>query len=161
MDESRAGPSKGLQRFELALFVVHPTLDPAEITAALGLEAHTVHRVGEPRRTLKGTHLSGTYKDTRWRHTVRYSVEHQWFAGPLAKLVDRLVVRKAFLAALNSTGGTATVIVQFLGDGYFGDEIPVETLVKLVELGLGLGIECFSVPQGPHHHGAERPSRVG
>lgn len=57
------------------------------------------------------------------------------------------MAKKAFLAELKSTGGRAVVIVGFLGDGYFGDEIPVETLAKLAELGLDLGIECFSVPQ--------------
>lgn len=135
------------QRFDLELFVVHPTLDPADITAALGLEPRVEHRVGEQRKTPKGTPLPGTYRDTRWRHSVRHSVERQWFADRFTDLVNRLVARKAFLAELRSTGGTASVIIQFLGDGYFGDGIPVETLAKLVELGLDLGIECFSVPQ--------------
>jgi len=39
------------------------------------------------------------------------------------------------------------VVVQFLGDGYFGDEIPQSTLAKIVDLGLSLSIECFVVPQ--------------
>lgn len=135
------------RRFDLALFIVHPSLDPADISAALGLQAHFEHRSGEPRRTPKVTLLSGTYPDTRWRHSVTHSVEDQWFANRLAELVDRLMAKKAFLAALISTGGKATVIVQFLGDGYFGDEISVETLSKLVELRLGLSVECFTVPQ--------------
>lgn len=147
-DESTPEPEDGSQRrFDVELFVVHPTLDPADITAAFGLEAHFVHPVGQPRRTPKGTPLPGTCPDTRWRHSVRHSVEDQWFADRLADLVDRLVAKKAFLAELKSTGGRASVIVQFLGDGYFGDEISVETLAKLAELGLDLGIECFSVPQ--------------
>ena len=39
------------------------------------------------------------------------------------------------------------VIVQFLGDGYFGDKVGRDTLAKLVELELDFGIECFSTPQ--------------
>lgn len=147
-DESTPGLGGGSRRrFDVELFVVRPTLDPADITAALGPEAHRERRVGEPRRAPKGTPLPGTYPDTRWRHSARHSVEDQWFADRLADLVDRLVAKKAFLAELKSTGGRASVIAQFLGDGYFGDEIPTETLAKLVELGLDLGIECFSVPQ--------------
>lgn len=147
-DESTPGPEGGSKRrFDVELFVVHPTFDPADIAAALGLEAHFVHPAGQPRRTPKGPPLPGTYPDTRWRHSVRHSVEDQWFADRLADLVDRLVAKKAFLAELKSTGGRASVIVQFLGDGYFGDRIPVETLAKLAELGLDLGVECFSVPQ--------------
>ncbi|WP_448149006.1 DUF4279 domain-containing protein [Labrys miyagiensis] len=135
------------RRFDVELFIVHPTLDPAEITAALGLQARIAHRVGEPRKTPKGTPLPGNYQDTRWRHSVRYDVRHQWFADRLTNLVDRLIAHKIFLANLRSTGGRASVIIQFLGDGYFGDQVPHETLGKLVELGLDLGIECFSVPQ--------------
>ncbi len=39
------------------------------------------------------------------------------------------------------------VIVQFLGDGYFSDNVPLGTLSKMAELQLDFGIECFSVPQ--------------
>jgi hypothetical protein len=39
------------RRFDVELFIVHPTLDPAQITAALGLEPKNVRRVGE-RQTL-------------------------------------------------------------------------------------------------------------
>lgn len=135
------------QRFDVELFIVHPTLDPADITAALGLQSLREQRVGEPRRTPNGIPLPGVYRDTRWRHSVRHSVEDQWFADRLTNLVNCLVARKAFLAELRSTGGRASVIIQFLGDGYFGDEIPAETLAKLAELGLDLGIESFVVPQ--------------
>lgn len=135
------------RRFDVDLFIVHPTLDPAEITAALGLQASVEHRVGEPRKTPKGTPLPSNYRDTRWRHSVRYNVKNQWFADCLTSLVDRLTAHKAFLTNLRSTGGEAMVIIQFLGDGYFGDKVPRETLGKLIELGLDLGIECFAVPQ--------------
>jgi hypothetical protein len=68
------------RRFDVQLFIVHPTLHPAEITAALGLEPSIVHRVGDRRKTSKGTLLSGNYPDTQWRHSVRYDVRDQWFA---------------------------------------------------------------------------------
>jgi hypothetical protein len=58
-------------------------------------------------------------------------------------MIDRLEPHKAFFADLKSTGGTASIVIQFLGDGYFGDEIPSATLAKLVDLELALQIECF------------------
>jgi hypothetical protein len=39
------------------------------------------------------------------------------------------------------------VILQSLGDGYFGDDIPREILARLTDLELDLGIECFTAPQ--------------
>jgi hypothetical protein len=65
----------------------------------------------------------------------------------VTRLVDSLERHKAFFANLKSTGGRASVIIQFLGDGYLADEIPLATLVKLVELELALAIECYVDPQ--------------
>ena len=135
------------RRFDVELFIVHPTLDPKAISLALGLDAHFAHRVGDRRKTPKGALLSGNYPDTRWRHRVQCTVTDQWFAAEVTKLLDRLEPHKAFFADIKSTGGTASLVVQFLGDGYFGDEIPGATLAKLVDLDLALAIECFTVPQ--------------
>ena len=135
------------RRFDVELLIVHPSLNPAEISTALGLEARYAHRVGDRRKTPKGTLLSGDYPDTRWRHCVRCSVTDQWYAAEVTRLVDSLESHKAFFTNLKSTGGSASVIIQFLGDGYLADEIPHATLAKLVDLELTLAIECFVDPQ--------------
>jgi len=134
------------RRFDVQLFIVHPTLDPDEISRILGLEAHFSHRVGDRRRTPKQL-LSGTYPDTRWRHCIRYTVTEQHFAAEVIGFVERLEAHKEFFANVTSTGGKASVIIWFLGDGYFGDELPPATLAKLAGLGLALAVECFTVPQ--------------
>jgi hypothetical protein len=69
------------------------------------------------------------------------------FVSQFADFVARLEPHKQFLASLRETGGSTTLIIQFLGDGYLADEIPLATLAKLHELGLSLGIECFIDPQ--------------
>ena len=94
-----------------------------------------------------GTVLRGTYPDTRWRHSIRYELKGQWFASKVTELVDSLVPYKAFFHHLRATGGTAEILVQFLGDGYLGDSLPSETLEKMSTLQLDFGIECFVVPQ--------------
>ena len=120
---------------------------PADITAALGLEAHFAHRVGDQRKTPQGTLLEGQYQDTRWRHSIRYELTDQWFADKITTLVDSLVPHKAFFAGVRATGGDATVQIQFLGDGYLGDVVPLGVLAKMADLQLDFGIECFVVPQ--------------
>jgi hypothetical protein len=136
------------RRFDVELFVIHPTLRPDDISQVLTLDAHFSKTVGEPRATPSGTPLSGTYRDTRWRHGVRNTVQDQHFADQLANFVESLKSRRKALVMLRASGGQTMLIVQFLGDGYLGDEISHETLSNIVELGLGLGIECFVVPQG-------------
>jgi hypothetical protein len=135
------------RRFDVELFVVHPTMTPAAITAALGIEAQFVHSVSEPRMTPKGTLLGGRYPDTRWRHSIRYEVSGQHFADKVTMLVDRLLPHKAFFAGLRSTGGSAEVIVEFLGDGYLADNVPAATLANMAELQLDFGIACYVVRQ--------------
>jgi molybdopterin synthase catalytic subunit len=139
---------ESLRRFYVELFIVHPTLDPAEISLALGLEAQTVDRVGDRRRTPKGKLLEGNYRDTRWRHSVRHDIRSQGFADQVAGLVERLTPHKAFLRDLEATGGRATVIVDFL-DGYFSDCVSAETLAKLADLRLELGIVAYDASQTP------------
>ena len=138
------GPSR---RIDVELLIAHPTMSVAEISAALGLEAHFAHSVGEERSTPKGTILQGRYRDTRWRYSVRYLLNDQWFAGEIEALIQLLMPHKAFLHHVRASGGTTQVIVQFLGDGYLADSVPVGTIAMIAELQLDFGIECFSVPQ--------------
>src|SRR5262249_21240686 len=107
------------RRFDVQLFIVHPTLDPAEITAALGVQPTGVCRVGDQRRTAKGKLLSGNYPDTRWRYIISFDVKGQWFAGHVTEFVDRLLPHKAFLRGIRSTGGSACLEIVFFYDGYY------------------------------------------
>jgi hypothetical protein len=81
------------------------------------------------------------------RFDVERAVTEQWFATEVVSLVARLDTHKEFFANVRATGGSASVIIQFLGDGYLADVIPSASLAKLAELGLALGIECFTEPQ--------------
>ncbi len=135
------------RRFDVELLVKHPTIDPAEITSRLNLRPERFQRVGDPRRTPKGTPLDGHYRDTRWRFSTRYEVRYQWFANDLLALIDRLAPHKDFLLTLRTTGGTTCLIIQLLDGEYYGDEISCEALARIVDLGLDLGIESYGVSQ--------------
>ena len=135
------------RRFDIELFIVHPTMTAAEISTMLKITPQIVHDVGEQRTAPKGTTLEGKYPDTRWRYSVRHETRKQHFSDELQAFVERLLPLKPAFAHLCSTGGSIQVIVQFLGDGYLGDTIPARILALLAELQLDLGIECFVVPQ--------------
>ena len=135
------------RRVDTVLLIVHPTMTPEDISGVLGLEAHFARRVGDPRKTPKGTSLGGTYPDTRWRHCVRHELTQQWFADKIAAMIDTLKPHRAFLHHVRATGGTAEIVVQFLGDGYAGDSLSADVLAAMSDLRLDLGIECFIEPQ--------------
>src|SRR5262249_55893136 len=91
------------RRVDVDLFIVHPSMSPADITAALGVEARFAHRVGDRRKTPKGTLLEGQYRDTRWRYCTRHELTDQWFADKISALVNSLTPHKAFLHHLRAT----------------------------------------------------------
>jgi hypothetical protein len=132
-----------LKEFHVELFVSHPTMDPSDITAALGLEAAIERRAGDPRMTPKGTILPGKNPKTWWRHCREYQVEGQWFAGKVTEFVESLAPHKSFFTRLRAEGGRAEVVLQFL-NGYTSDSIPPATLASMGELGVSFGIENFA-----------------
>lgn len=134
------------RRIDVQLLIRHPSLTPAAITAALGLEARFAHGAGERKMLPDGTPGEGVWPDTRWRYSVRQELSEH-FADKVAELVDRVLPRRAFMHELRASGGSAELIVAFLGDAYCGDTIPLETLEKLADLKLDLGLEVFTVPQ--------------
>lgn len=140
-----------MRRFDVELFVNHPTLAPAEITRALGLEPSHSHGVGEQRRTPK-RELPGVYRDTHWRYNRRFEAGDQWFHAQVAEFVAALAPHRQFLEKVRSSGGSTTLILQFLGDGYHGDNISHATLEAINLLGLDIGIEVYADPQSPNTH---------
>ena len=53
-EDGDADVDEGSSRhIDVELFIVHPTMTPAEIAAALGIEAQFAHRVGDLRKTQK------------------------------------------------------------------------------------------------------------
>jgi hypothetical protein len=89
-----------VRRFHVELFIVHPTMAPAEISTVLNLEAHSAKRAGDSRKTPKGKPLAGNYSDTRWRHCVECSTTDQWFAAEVTTFLDRLdLTKRSFQAS--------------------------------------------------------------
>lgn len=149
MDRSDSGEVEvgSLRHFAVDFLIAHPSAEPEVISHALGIEPTSAHRVGDRRKTRKGTLLDGNYRDTRWRYTCRHNTSEQWFSDKVTELIDRLEPHKEFLKELAATGGRMSLNVQLLGGGYFGDVIGGSTLRRIVDLGLDLGMESYSVPQ--------------
>jgi hypothetical protein len=90
------------KRFDVELFIVHSTVDLAEISVALGLDAGFAHRVADQRKTPAGNLLSGVHRDRRWRHSRRYETGDQWFADKVVDLILCLEPHKATSPVLDS-----------------------------------------------------------
>lgn len=136
-----------LRPFKIDLFIIHPSLDPQIIGAALGLDGHHAHPVGAERRAPNGTLTGGRYPDTRWRHCAWFELPSQHYTKALSHFLSALKPHRDFLHQIRTTGGAAHLILHFLGHHYFGDTITRDTLKALIDLELDLGTEVFAVPQ--------------
>ncbi len=65
----------------------------------------------------------------------------------LDDFLGRLAGKQQQLARLRQTGGSTVLVLSLLGDGHYGDEIPLSVLSQVMLLGLDLGIEAYAVPQ--------------
>ena len=72
--------------FELSLRIRHPSMDPAEVSRELGLEAEHSFRVGDPRRE-RGDATSPVHSESYWLGTMDPASwpADAWFSG-LSKL---------------------------------------------------------------------------
>jgi len=150
MDDDPANmPTKSSRRrFNVDVLISHPVMTPDEITSRLGFEPHSFHCAGEQITTPQGKPVgSGVYHDTRWRHCFYLESHDQWFLFGIDEMIEILVPHASFFADLRETGGSASVNISFLGDGYHGDNVPWQMLAKLAELKIDLGVQCFDVPQ--------------
>ena len=53
-------------RYAVSLRVMHPDIDPEDITANIRIQPWRSWRAGEPRATPKGESLKGVYTETYW-----------------------------------------------------------------------------------------------
>jgi len=126
---------------------MHPVLGPSEISARLALSADHQHAAGAKRHTPTGDPLPGRYPDTRWRHVEYHDSPQGQFADKLANFIRMIEQRRKAIDHLLRSGGSATAIVAFLGDGAYGDELTPDLLGRLAACGVNLGIEVYSTPQ--------------
>jgi hypothetical protein len=136
--------------FTIALRVRHPTVEPEQITQALGLDPQHTWRAGEARRGPAGEPLEGTYRESYWM--AHLMAEPQYVSEPLS--VERAMLqaiaklRRSFqyLAELSAEGGVAELQVSIFAREAFKLELLAESLALLGRLGLDVVLDVQPHP---------------
>ncbi len=131
-----------MKRYDIVLLIRHPSLDPAEITAKLGLQPHQSSKAGDPIITPKGTRLPGVHGTGSWNHVFRYEGEPH-FSEQINAILDQLVRHKTFFHKIDKSGGSTDLYLQLPGDTNIGDDLPWTVLRKFVDLRIGFSLETF------------------
>jgi hypothetical protein len=128
--------------YQLSLHVRHPSVDPAEISQQLGLEATESFRAGEPRQSRSGLAATAVHGETYWVSVLDPMV---WSAP--AALAGRLA-RGGTAAAPTQTGALLPQEAKMLR-ARFGLEEGDPMTPGSLGWGIVLVCYCMAVRHGP------------
>jgi hypothetical protein len=132
-------------KYSISLRVEHPTMDLDAVTEALGLSPQVIWKVGQPRRTPKGTPLPGIYKKGFW--TARLldgaSIE-QDLSSALSKALELVAAGSPLFGEIALTGGSTEFFVGwFFDEGNSGDVLDHRMLAKLASMSINLSFDVY------------------
>lgn len=141
-EETEEGQHKGL-RYMIRLLIKHPSIDPATITAKLGLApTGMTRRSGAPRETPKGNPLPGLWHQSTWSHHIDIRDKRSFF-DEVVQLLELLEPNAAFLSEIIDSGGAIEMTVDLFGERNIGDSLGADHLRRLGALRINLGVEVF------------------
>jgi hypothetical protein len=133
-------------RHKVSLRIWHPTIDPAEITLALGITPQSTCRAGEPRTNPKGDLLRGNWKESHW--SASFSAEkirNDDLPGALTAALESLLPNRAFFQQIRATGGRVEFFVGwFFERPNVGEVLESRLLGRMAELGIDLSLDLYS-----------------
>jgi|ERR1700733_616830 len=139
---------RSVATFRIRLLFRHPTIDPALITQALGVEPTTQARVGDRVRPARdGSLRHGIERESAWGLSAEYRDAYR-DTDPnlnerLTSFLEPLMPHAAVVRKLAAESTLANVDLEFPGQYHFGGELSPNVLRKVYNLGLTLGIEVF------------------
>jgi hypothetical protein len=128
--------------FAVSLSIRHPDIDPAVISAALGLVPKWASRAGMPRTAPKGEPSRGTYQVSHWSH--QFDVQGALDLGPvLEDLVEKLHCHKSFFHRIVEEGGEVEFFCGVWAAGNWDESLPHSLLGRLAELRVNLRLDVY------------------
>jgi hypothetical protein len=133
--------------FRISLRIRHPSIDPEEITEALGIEPERSWKVGEPRQTPAGRLLTDSNPDTYWTANI---VAGRWPTNineAILGSLKRLVCFRSFLHRIRIEGGTAELFVGWFFENQSGDVLTHPCLALAGDLQIDLSFDIYPPDQ--------------
>lgn len=144
--------------FTVSLRIRHPTVDPATITATLGMQPQHTWRAGQARCDPAGAQLGGEHHDSYWMGKLmdepQLSAESVSVEGVILKALANLRRAQSFLERLDAEGGVAELHVTLYARDDFRIELPSNSLTLLSRLHLAVALHVH--PHSPIEAPASR-----
>ena len=137
--------------FVVALRVWHPRIDPAVISATLGLPPSRQSKAGEPRVTPKGRSLQGSYAESYWSADPfgrgEYRSHEDKVEDVFMDVVETLAPHKDFLLSLRDQGARLHLQVSTHSNRNYALVFAPDLLSKCADLGICLVHDAYPYPQ--------------
>lgn len=146
--------------FTVSLRIRHPTIDPAMISAMLGIQPQHTWRAGEPRCDPSGAELGGAHHDSYWMGRLmddpQLSSDSISLERVILKTLSQLRRSQPFLEQLDAEGGVAELLVSLYARDDFRLELPSDSLTLLGRMHLAVALDVH--PQSPLKAPVSRPN---
>ena len=141
--------------FTLSLRIRHPRIDPAAISAELGIKPQHTWKAGDRRLDATGEVIEGTYRESYWMARLmeqpQLSSQRQSVEGMLMQTLAQLQRSESFLGQINAEQGVAELHVSLYAREEFTLQLPVESLALLGRLRLAVSLDIH--PHSPRGAG--------
>lgn len=140
--------------YRMSFRVWHPSIEPALISKAVGMEPCRAWRVGEARRTPKGQALEGgTYPETYWYADLSGenppNSDDICLEDSLATALDGLAQAAEFLRSIRETGGRHEIFVGLYGRWNYAFEFSPSLMSRFSSLGIALSLDVYPNIESP------------
>jgi Domain of unknown function (DUF4279) len=136
--------------FALALRIRHPSIEPAQITEALGIGPQHAWKAGDARRGAANEVLEGSYRESYWTAPLtpqpQLAKDQVSVESVLLEILAKLRRSYHFLQDMQAQGGGAELQVSIFARTNFRIELLAESLALLGRLGIDVALEVQPHP---------------
>jgi hypothetical protein len=129
-------------QFKISLRFFGSSFDPSDLSAELDMKPIHVQKMGERRKTPKGTELEGTYDASYCTFNIERHGDED-ISTTLERFSISLDRHKDLFDRIRSNGGRIELFVGWFSVGNTGGTLPFELLSKLGDLEVDLALDIY------------------
>jgi hypothetical protein len=129
-------------RYRVSLRIVHPTIDPEEISMRLALQPRISGKAGNARKTPNGDPLKGRYESSYWVYPISQKSDED-LTDLLEDFTVGLEPHRDFLLDLRATGGRLEYFIGWFSGKNSGTVFEYDLLSKIASLQIDISLDVY------------------